>query len=81
MIFEPERLAYKTKDVIEKACLNKQTIYNLVAEGILNPIDNGKGYIFLKEDLQRCLNWMQGLTITSTRESIKIAKLKKPFKA
>lgn len=80
MIFEPERLAYKTADVVKYACLNKETIYNLVDEGILTPINNGKGYIFLREDLEHCLKWLQGLTISSTKESIKLAKLKKPFK-
>lgn len=72
------KLSYTTKEVTEMTGIRRQTIYLLIEEGLLKPIKIGRTYLFEHNDLMHFLEWAKGMTLTS-KEMIKIAKLKKPL--
>lgn len=75
---DDRRLAYTTKEAVEATGMYRQLLYLYKDEGLLNPIRIGHQFVWVKKDLERFLEWAQGLTL-SNHDTIAIAKKKKPF--
>ena len=78
-ILDKEKLSYTTKEATKATGIYRQLLYLYRDEGLLNPVKIGRTYIWVKADLERFLNWAQGLNLSS-HDMIAIAKLKKPLK-
>ena len=77
-MLEKEKLSYTTNEAAKATGINRHLLYLYRDEGLLNPAKIGRTYIWAKADLERFLNWAQGLNLSS-HDMITIAKKKKPF--
>lgn len=75
---DDRRLAYTTKEAVEATGIYRQLLYLYRDEGLLNPAKIGRKFVWIKSDLERFLNWAQGLDLTN-HDMIALAKKKKPF--